>query len=127
MVVQMKPCHFVASVRAQTASSANLDRGAPTHRFVEAFCPASGAFPSWVCPAHSSREACCLDQLLSIKEHASLGVPLMIHTEAIDEQADEFQVACFLIAAQKWSYVVRLPSPPLSGISAPSLTGCGVR
>ena len=35
----------------------------------------------------------------------------MIHTEAIDDQADEFQVACFLIAAQKWSYVVRLPSP----------------
>ena len=96
-------------------------------RFVEAFCPASGAFPSWVCPAHSSREACCLDQLLSIKEHASLGVPLMIHTEAIDGQADEFQVACFLIAAQKWSYVVRLSSPPLPGISAPSLTGCDVR
>ena len=74
-------------------------------KFVEAFCPATGAFPSWVCPMHNSREACCLDQLLSIKEHASLGIPLMIHTDEVDGQAVGVQLAAFLIAAQKWSYV----------------------
>lgn len=75
-------------------------------KFVEAFCPAGGTFPSWVCPMHSSRSACCLDQLLSIKEHAELGVPLMIHTDqGPDGQAIDVQIAAFLVAAQKWSYV----------------------
>jgi hypothetical protein len=54
---------------------------------------------------HRSRESCCLDQLLSIKEHASLGVPLMIHTDAVDGQADAFQVGCFLIALLIWCAV----------------------
>eukprot|EP00937_MAST-01D_sp_MAST-1D-sp2_P005481 g5481.t1 len=86
-------------------------------KFAEAFCPQGGSFPSWVCPTHETREACCLDQLLSIKEHAALGVPLMVHIEpsgasgadsaggATGVTANRVQLAAFLIAAQRWSYV----------------------
>ena len=74
-------------------------------KFVEAFCPEGGAFPSWVCPTHASRESCCLDQLFSIKEHAELGIPLMVHTELVNNSAGPVQPGAFLIAAQQWSYV----------------------
>ena len=85
-------------------------------KFVESFCSScsaaggcnttAGSGGGWVCPQHPTAAGCCLDQLLSIKEHASLGVPLMVHIElGSDGDADAFQLGCFLIAAQRWSYV----------------------
>ena len=62
-------------------------------KFVESFCPPVNG-GSWVCPMHTSRASCCLDQLLSIKEHASLGVPLMITAQGPDEFSTEVQVIC---------------------------------
>ena len=93
-------------------------------KFVEAFCPdgkhsfecqgmKGGGFPCWVCPTHSTKEACCLDQLLSIKAAAADGIPLMIHAGYPSDAngrndttgGANIGVCAFLIAAQKYSYV----------------------
>lgn len=79
-------------------------------KFVESFCPTFAAgTETWMCPAHATKEACCLDQLLSVKRHAELGVPLMIHIDGAPALSagveDNVPLAAFLVAAQKWSYV----------------------
>jgi len=60
-------------------------------KFVESFCSgcsaaggcntSAGSGGGWVCPQHRTAAGCCLDQLLSIKEHASLSVPLMVRLD----------------------------------------------
>ena len=90
--------------------------------FVERFCEDR---VGWACPTHRTAAECCLDQLLTMQELAGLGVPLMV-TIGVDPagnlsasagrsgvagaigaevDADPFQLGCFLIAAEQWSYV----------------------
>ena len=73
-----------AYVRQYPAFAKRQQAALATHggfKFVEAFCPdgnysfecsgnKDGGFPCWVCPTHSTKEACCMDQLESIKDHA---------------------------------------------------------
>jgi hypothetical protein len=94
-------------------------------KFVESFCPAfAPGVIAWQCPSHNTKEACCIDQLLSIMDHANDGIPLMIHIDQDPPPLPSFRpkltratpstgtdgalgLAAFLIAAQPYSYVAQ--------------------